>query len=46
VEAKNMKKFFNISLIVIVFAGVLAINAHAQTKVIASVPFDFNVGKA
>ena len=41
-----MKKFFNIPLIVIVFAGVLAINAHAQTKVIASIPFAFNVGKA
>ena len=40
-----MKKFFNISLIVIVFAGVLAINAHAQTKVIASIPFAFNAGK-
>jgi len=45
VEAKNMKRFFNISLIVIVFAGVLAINAHAQTRVIASIPFAFNVGK-
>ena len=40
-----MKKFFNISLIVIVFAGVLAINAHAQTKVIANIPFAFNAGK-
>lgn len=40
-----MKRFFNISLIVIVFAGVLAINAHAQTKVIASIPFAFNAGK-
>jgi len=40
-----MKRFFNISLIVIVFAGVLAINAHAQTKAIASIPFAFNVGK-
>ncbi|HEX5603581.1 MAG TPA: hypothetical protein VFX63_13570 [Pyrinomonadaceae bacterium] len=39
-----MKRFFNISLIVIVFAGVLAINAHAQTKVIASIPFAFNAG--
>jgi len=45
VEAKNMKRFFNISLIVIVFAGVIAINAHAQTRVIASIPFAFNVGK-
>ncbi|HEY4424164.1 MAG TPA: hypothetical protein VGN10_08155 [Pyrinomonadaceae bacterium] len=40
-----MKRFFNISLIVIVFAGILAINAHAQTKVIASIPFAFNAGK-
>lgn len=40
-----MKRFFNISLIVIVFAGVLAINAHAQTKVTATIPFAFNVGK-
>jgi len=40
-----MKRFFNISLIVIVFAGVLAINAHAQTRVIASIPYAFNVGK-
>ena len=40
-----MKRFFNISLIVIVFAGVLAINVHAQTKLIASIPFAFNAGK-
>ena len=40
-----MKRFFNISLIVIVFAGVLAINAHAQTKVIANIPFAFSAGK-
>ncbi len=40
-----MKRFFNISLIIIVFAGVIAINAQAQTKVIASIPFAFNVGK-
>jgi hypothetical protein len=40
-----MKRFFNISLIVIVFAGILAINAHAQTKVIASIPFAFSAGK-
>ena len=40
-----MKKFFNISLIVIVFPCVLAINAHAQTKVIASIPFAFTAGK-
>ena len=40
-----MKRFFNISLIVILFAGVLAINAHAQTKAIASIPFAFSAGK-
>ena len=40
-----MKRFLNISLIIIAFAGVLAINAHAQTKVIANIPFAFNVGK-
>jgi hypothetical protein len=40
-----MKRSLNISLIMIVFAGVLAINAHAQTKVIASIPFAFDVGK-
>ena len=40
-----MKRFFNISLIVIVFAGVLAINVHAQTKLIASIPFAFSAGK-
>ena len=40
-----MKRFFNISLIIIVFPCVLAINAHAQTKVTASIPFAFNVGK-
>jgi len=44
-----MKRFFNISLIVIVFAGVLAINAQAQTsspqRLTASIPFAFSVGK-
>ena len=40
-----MKRFLNISLIVIVFAGVLAINAQAQTRLTATVPFAFNVGK-
>jgi len=39
-----MKRFFNIPLIII-FAGVLAINAQAQTKVIANIPFAFSVGK-
>ena len=41
-----MKRFFNISLIVIVFAGVLVINAHAQTqRLTANIPFAFSVGK-
>ena len=40
-----MKRLVNIPLIVIVFAGVLAINVHAQTKAIASIPFAFSVGK-
>jgi len=44
-----MKKLFNISLMIIMLAGVLAVSAHAQTggaqRVIASIPFTFNVGK-
>ena len=44
-----MKRLFHIPLIAILFAGVLAINAHAQTssaqRVIASIPFAFNVGQ-
>ena len=40
-----MKRFFNIPLIIIVFAGVLAINAQAQTKLIANIPFAFSAGK-
>ena len=44
-----MKRFFNIPLIMIMFAGVLVINTHAQTngahRVIASIPFEFSVGK-
>ena len=44
-----MKRFFNIPLIVIVFAGVLAINAQAQTsspqRVTATIPFAFSAGK-
>ena len=40
-----MKRFINIPLIIIVFAGVLAINAQAQTKLIANIPFAFNAGK-
>ena len=44
-----MKRFFNIPLFMIMFAGVLAINAHAQSsgaqRVIANIPFAFSVGK-
>jgi hypothetical protein len=44
-----MKKLFNISLMIIMLTGVLAVSAHAQTsgaqRVIASIPFAFNVGK-
>lgn len=40
-----MKRFINIPLIIIVFAGVLAINAQAQTKLIANIPFAFNAGE-
>lgn len=40
-----MKKLFNIPLIVIAFHCVLAINAHAQTKVNATIPFAFSAGK-
>jgi hypothetical protein len=39
-----MKRLLNISLIVIVFAGILALKAHAQTKLIATIPFAFNAG--
>lgn len=41
-----MKKFFHIPLITILFAGVLAVNAQAQTqRVVASIPFEFSAGK-
>lgn len=44
-----MKKYFNIPLVIIMLAGVLAVSAQAQTsgapRVIASIPFAFNVGK-
>src|SRR5688500_3266450 len=44
-----MKRFFNIPLFMIMFAGVLAINAHAQSssarRVIANIPFAFSAGK-
>ena len=44
-----MKKFFNIPLAIMMLLAVLAVGAHAQTssaqKVIASIPFTFNVGK-
>lgn len=43
---KTMKRFFNIPLIIIMLAGVLVTNAHAQTqRVVASIPFAFSVGK-
>ena len=44
-----MKRHLNIPLVIIMLAGVLAVSAHAQTsnaqRVIASIPFSFNVGK-
>lgn len=41
-----MKKFFNIPLIIVVFTGVLAVNAHAQTqRLTANIPFAFSAGK-
>lgn len=44
-----MKRFFHIQLAIVVLLGVLAINAQAQTsspqKVLANIPFTFNVGK-
>ena len=40
-----MKRLVNIPLIVIVFAGVLAMSVHAQTKATASIPFAFSAGK-
>ena len=44
-----MKKFFNISLMIILVAGVLAVSANAQTsnaqRVIANIPFAFSAGK-
>ena len=40
-----MKKLLHIPLFIIMFAGVLAINAHAQTRVIADIPFAFSAGK-
>lgn len=44
-----MKKFFNIPLAIMMLLAVLAVGAHAQTssaqKLIASIPFTFNVGK-
>jgi len=44
-----MKKYFNIPLMIMMVAGVLAVSAHAQTssaqRVTASIPFAFSVGK-
>lgn len=45
-----MKRYCNILLAITVLAGVLVVSAHAQTssahRVIASIPFEFSVGKA
>ena len=44
-----MKKYFYIPLAVVVLTGVLATNAHAQSsssqRIVANIPFTFNVGK-
>jgi hypothetical protein len=44
-----MRKHFNIPLAIIILVGIVGVGAQAQTssaqKVIASIPFDFNVGK-
>jgi hypothetical protein len=44
-----MKKYFYIPLAVVILVGVLATNAHAQStspqRMIANIPFTFNVGK-
>ena len=44
-----MKKYFSIPMAIIMLTGVLAVTAHAQTsstqRVIANIPFTFNVGK-
>jgi hypothetical protein len=44
-----MKKYFYIPLAVVILVGVLATNAHAQStspqRMVANIPFTFNVGK-
>ena len=44
-----MKRFFYITLAVVILAGVLATNAQAQStssqRIVANIPFAFNVGK-
>ena len=44
-----MKKYFNITLAIVLLGGVLVVGAHAQTssapRVIATIPFTFTVGK-
>ena len=44
-----MKKCFYIPLAVVILVGVLATNAHAQSnspqRIVANIPFTFNVGK-
>ena len=44
-----MKRYFYISLAVVILAGALANNVHAQSgssqRIVANIPFAFNVGK-
>lgn len=44
-----MKRFFYIVMAVVILAGVLATNVHAQSgsslRIVANIPFSFNVGK-
>lgn len=45
-----MKRFFYISLTIVIFAGALATSVQAQSsssqRIVASIPFAFNAGKA
>ena len=44
-----MKRFFYITLAIVILAGVVATSAQAQSgssqRIIANIPFSFNVGK-
>ena len=44
-----MKRYFNIPLMIVALTGIVAVSAQAQTtsaqRVIANIPFTFNVGK-